>query len=1275
MRSDIKQKLSERILNLGNKLPLEKFIPSAFLIFLLCIFILSLITFNNIERYKKDIDWINHSNDVLKKIDEINYNILEIPMLRRGYIITGESKYNEKLDSLINNLKSEIRHLEDLVTDNPVQQRQVSLIDTLSSRCITLIKSTISDYNFSDSSAGYSKVQIDATNQVQDNLSEINKIKVNFKENELALLKERSDKADRTNYTIQNFIIVTGLFSFLVISMSLFISGKLIKNKSMAENLLIKSYEELEDIVEERTLELKNTNEFLKNEITVRKKTEETLRESEQRFRMMADSAPVLIWISGKDKLFTYFNKAWFDFTGRGKEQELGNGWTKGVHPDDLKKCLEVYDTAFYNRVTFEMEFRLRNANDEYKWLLEKGIPRFEGTEFAGYIGSCIDIDERKKNERFLKIQYDISKTLAESNTLEEASKKLLKNICSDIGWNFGILWLGDENNEYVKPDYFWSEDDNYTKENSELYNESMRFSKGMDFTGTIFKEGKSMWTKDLNIDKSFKRLEKLSKSGWKSGLGIPISNGKDTIAVFECFNRKKVEEKKDLIEVLESAGRQIGNFIERKRSEEKLRKSYLELEEKVKERTEELAKALNDLIKKNEEKEIIQNKIKLFAHAIRSIKDCIFITDLEFKTIFVNKAFETSYGFSQEELLGKEIPVLSDKNLTPILKNDISVKTLKDGWKGELITYGKSGSVFPTYMSTSSLRNDEGKAEAVVAICQDITELKKNQETLKKRNNLLILMNDVIRFTNQSFDFNEAALYSVNKICEYTHWDIGHCFTLKNDVLISSGIWNDNLDEKYNSFRDISEQPNLLRSQDIPGNTFERGSASWLDINTQTDEKQFIRSKITKSLDIKTGIWVPVKIFDNIIGILEFFRKDSEQPDQELLECLSNIGIELGRHFEKIEAIDKIKHSEELLRNAQHIARLGSWKWDIANDEIIWSDEMYEIYGLKKEYKIKYEEYLRLIHPDDVNNARSKVKDAIENKRSFSYYHRIITPAGDVKIINAHGEINLDEDGNVTGMFGTGHDVTEIRQAEEELRKTNLKLIETQKELVYNEKLAALGRFSSGIAHEIRNPLANIRSLAQLIYKTNIDEKSKRRLNYIITNVDIANKIIKNLLSYASPEELDFSYVNIKEIIENILASVEARCKENNIKIIRKISDDLPLLYLDKLKLESSFMNFISNSIDAMFDGGILTVSVYEDKEKNQIVLDFIDTGTGIPPENIDKILEPFFTTKDDGVGLGMGLAYQTIKLHQGEFHIESTEGKGTHIEIRLPVRKINLN
>lgn len=133
-------------------------------------------------------------------------------------------------------------------------------------------------------------------------------------------------------------------------------------------------------------------------DITERRQTEATLRESEERFRNMADTAPVMIWVADRDKGCTFFNKVWLAFTGRKLEQELGNGWAEGVHPDDREQCWKSYAAAFDARRSFQIEYRLRRADGEYRLLLDSGVPRFApGGVFSGYIGSCTDITELKR--------------------------------------------------------------------------------------------------------------------------------------------------------------------------------------------------------------------------------------------------------------------------------------------------------------------------------------------------------------------------------------------------------------------------------------------------------------------------------------------------------------------------------------------------------------------------------------------------------------------------------------------------------------------------------------------------------------------------------------------------------------------------------------------------------------------------------------------------------------------------------------------------------------
>src|SRR5438874_6650915 len=132
--------------------------------------------------------------------------------------------------------------------------------------------------------------------------------------------------------------------------------------------------------------------------------SEASLRESEARFRVVADSAPVLIWMSGLDKLCIFFNKTWLEFTGRTMEQEMGNGWAEGVHPDDFQSCLKTYVKAFDAREPFVMQYRLRRHDGEYRWISDSGVPRYDAQKnFAGYIGSCMDVTDLISKEEALR--------------------------------------------------------------------------------------------------------------------------------------------------------------------------------------------------------------------------------------------------------------------------------------------------------------------------------------------------------------------------------------------------------------------------------------------------------------------------------------------------------------------------------------------------------------------------------------------------------------------------------------------------------------------------------------------------------------------------------------------------------------------------------------------------------------------------------------------------------------------------------------------------------
>ena len=178
-------------------------------------------------------------------------------------------------------------------------------------------------------------------------------------------------------------------------------------------------------------------------------KAAHTVRESEGRFRLVANTAPVMLWMAGTDRLCTYVNQPWLEFTGRPLEAELGNGWVEGLHNEDMKRCLETYIQAFDQRQSFTMEYRIRRNDGEYRWLLDVGVPRFNSDgSFAGYIGSCLDITDRKLAEEALA---SVGRRLIEAH--EEERTWIARELHDDIAQRIALLGVELERGDSEDPD------------------------------------------------------------------------------------------------------------------------------------------------------------------------------------------------------------------------------------------------------------------------------------------------------------------------------------------------------------------------------------------------------------------------------------------------------------------------------------------------------------------------------------------------------------------------------------------------------------------------------------------------------------------------------------------------------------------------------------------------------------------------------------------------------------------------------------------------------
>ncbi|HSR11016.1 MAG TPA: ammonium transporter [Thermodesulfobacteriota bacterium] len=245
--------------------------------------------------------------------------------------------------------------------------------------------------------------------------------------------------------------------------------------------------------------------------------------------------------------------------------------------------------------------------------------------------------------------------------------------------------------------------------------------------------------------------------------------------------------------------------------------------------------------------------------------------------------------------------------------------------------------------------------------------------------------------------------------------------------------------------------------------------------------------------------------------------------------------------------------------------------------------------------------------------------------------------------------------------------------QLEDRVRKASARLEETQRQLFQSEKLAALGKISAGIAHEIRNPLTSIKILIHsLVEETATDASKEKDLGVIESEIERVNKIIRQFLDFARPRPPSLELQDIRHTLEETLALMNYEMESQRVSVERKYAPELPLIPLDREQMKQVFLNLLLNAAQAMDGGGVLTVStsLNVDGGSGFVDVSIRDTGPGIAEDVKNRIFEPFFSTKEEGIGLGLPIAQRIVEEHGGKIRAENGPGEGTTFRVSLPVK-----
>jgi len=289
--------------------------------------------------------------------------------------------------------------------------------------------------------------------------------------------------------------------------------------------------------------------------------------------------------------------------------------------------------------------------------------------------------------------------------------------------------------------------------------------------------------------------------------------------------------------------------------------------------------------------------------------------------------------------------------------------------------------------------------------------------------------------------------------------------------------------------------------------------------------------------------------------------------------------------------------------------------------------------------------------------NEKSLFKKCLLEKKNIAREIILDEKGLKKKILDINTSFLTDESGEITGVVAVIRDVTEIKDLNEEVAR--------------HKRLAALGKLSAGIAHEIRNPLSSIRGLAQFVYNSfsKADER-KEDLNTIIQEVDRLNKLVVQVLDFAKLKKPNLTRFSLNNLIRKITELFKLEIKDKQIKFSLELTPDVSQIQADEDQIRQSLMNVIINAIQAIPKKGEIKIKTEKALLKGEPAIKLIieDSGIGIPEKDFTQIFDPFFSTKEKGSGLGLSIAYKLIEAHRGEIKVESKEGEGTKFVIFLP-------
>lgn len=369
----------------------------------------------------------------------------------------------------------------------------------------------------------------------------------------------------------------------------------------------------------------------------------------------------------------------------------------------------------------------------------------------------------------------------------------------------------------------------------------------------------------------------------------------------------------------------------------------------------------------------------------------------------------------------------------------------------------------------------------------------------------------------------------------------------------------------------------------------------------------------------------------------------------------------------------------EQQLSEAQRIARMGHWSWDVGRKNVVWSDEIYRIFGVEKgEFQSSFSNINRLIHKRDLSRLMQGFERAVIDKKEYTLEFRLVRPDGTLRYALCEGRCKLNDEGDVIKLFGVIQDITDQTLTERALRQAK-----EAAEQAYQAKT----RFLANMSHELRTPLNAIIGFSEMMQRQLLGPIGNERYLDYLTGIHQSGEhlldLISDILDMSKIEvgkyKLSLEEINVNKTLRIATHMMDGRAQESGLKLVLNCPEEDPKIIADRRAVMQILLNLLSNSVKFTKAGGQVELSC--SVTNDGILLKVSDTGVGIPRLKLERVTRPFeqvanaMTRNHEGSGLGLSITKNLVELHGGELTIKSQMGVGTTVSVSLPLRAENFS